>query len=99
MPDYYLFLYFEKNDKPLTLRELQDGVMKDFGWIDHRVSLESVEGSVENFSRWFIMNGYEISFVGKRDKIFEYFICNEIYDIYKIDIVLFDYGLPTLVND
>ena len=74
MPDYYLFLYFEKNDKPLTLRELQDGVMKDFGWIDHRVSLESVEGSVENLSRWFVMNGYEISFVGKRDKIFEYMV-------------------------
>ena len=74
MPDYYLFLYFEKNDKPLTLKELQDGVMKDFGWIDHRVSLEEVEGTVENFSRWFVMNGYEISFVGKRDKIFEYFV-------------------------
>ena len=74
MTEYYLFLYFEKNDKPLTLRELQDGVMKDFGWADHRVSLESVEGSVENLSRWFVMNGYEISFVGKRDKIFEYFV-------------------------
>ena len=40
MPDYYLFLYFEKNDKPLTLRELQDGVRKDFGWVDYRVSQE-----------------------------------------------------------
>lgn len=74
MPEYYLFLYFEKNDKSLTLRELQDGVMKDFGWADHRVSLESVEGTVESLSKWFIMNGYEISFVGKRDKMFEYMV-------------------------
>lgn len=74
MPDYYLFLYFEKNDKPLTLRELQDGVRKDFGWADHRVSLESVEGTVENFSKWFAMNGYEISFVGKRDEMFELYV-------------------------
>ena len=74
MPDYYLFLYFEKNDKPLTLKELQEGVRKDFGWLDHRVSLESVEDTVESLSKWFVMNGYEISFVGKRDKIFEYFV-------------------------
>lgn len=74
MPEYYLFLYFEKNDKPLTLRELQDGVRKDFGWTDHRVSLESVEGTVESLSKWFVMNGYEISFVGKRDEMFELYV-------------------------
>lgn len=45
------------------------------------------------------MSGYAFSPFSVADKIFEYFICNEIYDIYKIDIVLFDYGLPTLVND
>lgn len=45
------------------------------------------------------MSGYTFSPFSVADKIFEYFICNEIYDIYKIDIVLFDYGLPTLVND
>ena len=74
MPDYYLFLYFEKNDKPLTLRELQEGVDKDFGWIDYRVSHEYVYLVVENFSQWFAMNGYEISFVGKRDDMFELYV-------------------------
>ena len=74
MPDYYLFLYFEKNDKPLTLRELQDGVMKDFGWIDYRVSHEYVDDTVKRYPSWFVMNGYEISFVGKRDKMFEFFV-------------------------
>lgn len=74
MPDYYLFLYFEKNDKPLTLRELQDGVRKDFGWVDYRVSRECVYLAVESLSSWFAMNGYEISFVGKRDKMFELYV-------------------------
>lgn len=45
------------------------------------------------------MSGYAFSPFSQVDKIFEYFICNEIYDIYRIDIVLFDYGLPTLIND
>lgn len=45
------------------------------------------------------MSGYAFSPFSSVDKIFEYFIRNEIYDIYRIDIVLFDYGLPTLVND
>lgn len=74
MPDYYLFLYFEKNDKPLTLGELQDGVMKDFGWTDYRVSHEYVDDAVKNYSSWFAMNGYEISFVGKRDEMFELYV-------------------------
>lgn len=45
------------------------------------------------------MSGYAFSPFSQVDKIFEYFIRNEMYDIYKIDIVLFDYGLPTLIND
>lgn len=45
------------------------------------------------------MSGYAFSPFSTVDKIFEYFIRNSIYDIYRIDIVLFDYGLPTLVND
>ena len=45
------------------------------------------------------MSGYAFSPFSAVDKIFEYFIKNQIYDIYKIDIVLFDYGLPTLVNE
>ena len=45
------------------------------------------------------MSGYAFSPFSAVDKIFEYFIRNQIYDIYKIDIVLFDYGLPTLVNE
>ena len=45
------------------------------------------------------MSGYAFSPFSTIDKIFEYFIRNQIYDIYKIDIVLFDYGLPTLVNE
>jgi len=43
MPEYYLFLYFEKNDKPLTFRELQDGVMKDFEK-NYRKILDSHKG-------------------------------------------------------
>lgn len=74
MPEYYLFLYFEKNDKPLTLRELQEGVMKDFGWLDYRVSHEHVYVVVERLSSWFAMDGYEISFVGKRDEMFELYV-------------------------
>jgi O-acetyl-ADP-ribose deacetylase (regulator of RNase III)/transcriptional regulator with XRE-family HTH domain len=45
------------------------------------------------------MSGYAFSPFSQVDKIFEYFIRNKMYDIYRIDIVLFDYGLPTLVND
>lgn len=45
------------------------------------------------------MSGYAFSPFSSVDKIFEYFIRNGVYDIYKIDMVLFDYGLPTLVND
>lgn len=45
------------------------------------------------------MSEYAFSPFSQVDKIFEYFIRNKIYDIYRIDIVLFDYGLPTLVND
>ena len=75
MPEYYLFLYFEKNDKPLTVWELYDGVWKDFGWVDYRMSREYIEETVENLSRWFVMNDDgEISFVGKRDKMFEYHV-------------------------
>ena len=74
MPEYYLFLYFEKNDKPLTVWELHDGVWKDFGWVDYRVSREYIEDVVERYSSWFVMNDDEISFVGKRDKMFEYMV-------------------------
>ncbi len=45
------------------------------------------------------MSGYAFSPFSKVDKIFEYFISKKIYDIYQIDIVLFDYGLPTLANE
>lgn len=45
------------------------------------------------------MSGYAFSPFSQVDKVFEYFIRNKDYDIFKIDIVLFDYGLPTLVND
>jgi len=45
------------------------------------------------------MSGYAFSPFSMTDKIFEYFIRNRMYDIYQIDIVLFDYGLPTLVNE
>lgn len=45
------------------------------------------------------MSGYALSPFSEVDRIFEYFIRNKIYDIYRIDIMLFDCGLPTLVND
>lgn len=45
------------------------------------------------------MSGYALSPISPTDKIFTYFISQGIYDIYRIDIVLFDYGLPTLVNE
>ncbi len=45
------------------------------------------------------MSGYAFSPFSKEDKVFEYFIRNKNYDIFKLDIVLFDYGLPTLIND
>ena len=44
------------------------------------------------------MSGYAFSPSSSVDKIFQYFIHNKIYDIYRIDIILFDYGLPTLAN-
>ncbi|MBQ4260030.1 MAG: macro domain-containing protein [Lachnospiraceae bacterium] len=45
------------------------------------------------------MSGYAFSPLSQTDKVFAYFISKGIYDIYRIDIVLFDYGLPTVVND
>lgn len=45
------------------------------------------------------MSGYAFSPISQTDKVFAYFISKGIYDIYRIDIVLFDYGLPTVVND
>lgn len=45
------------------------------------------------------MSGYAFSPLSQTDKVFSYFISKGIYDIYRIDIVLFDYGLPTVVND
>ena len=45
------------------------------------------------------MSGYALSPFSQEDKIFEYFIRNRIYDIYRIDIMLFDCGLPTLITE
>lgn len=45
------------------------------------------------------MSGYAFSPFSKVDKVFEYFIRKEEYNILKIDIVLFDAGLLTLAND
>ena len=45
------------------------------------------------------MSGYALSPYSESDKIFEYFILNGIYDAYRIDMVLFDYNLPTLINE
>lgn len=45
------------------------------------------------------MSGYALSPFSATDKVFEYFIKNGIYDIYRIDIMLFDCGLPTLIQD
>ena len=45
------------------------------------------------------MSGYAFSPFAPTDRIFEYFIRNHMYDIYQIDIVLFDCGLPTLINE
>lgn len=45
------------------------------------------------------MSGYAFSPFSEVDKVFEYFIRNQIYDIYRIDIVLFDCGLPTLISE
>lgn len=43
-------------------------------------------------------SGYALSPCSKTDLIFEYFIMREDYDIYSIDIMLFDYGLPSLMD-
>lgn len=40
--------------------------------------------------------GYALSPVSQTDVIVEYFITKKNFDIYRINIVLFDYGLPTL---
>jgi len=40
--------------------------------------------------------GYAFSPYSKSDLIFEYYIKKGEYDIFTIDIALFDYGLPTL---
>lgn len=42
--------------------------------------------------------GYALSPISQRDKIVEYFILHEDYNVLKIDIVLFDYGLDSLSN-
>ena len=42
--------------------------------------------------------GYALSPVSQRDVIVEYFIRHEDYNVMKIDIVLFDYGLDPLSN-
>ena len=42
--------------------------------------------------------GYALSPISQRDKIVEYFILHEDYNVLKIDIVLFDYGLDPLSN-
>lgn len=43
-------------------------------------------------------SGYALSPCSKTDLIFEYFITRGDYDIYSIDIMLFDYGLPSLMD-
>ena len=42
--------------------------------------------------------GYALSPISQTDKIVEYFIEHEDYNVLKIDIVLFDYGLDPLSN-
>lgn len=42
--------------------------------------------------------GYALSSCDKRDVIFSFFIENEIYDIYEIDIALEKYDLPCFIN-
>lgn len=42
--------------------------------------------------------GYALSPISQTDKIVEYFIAHEDYNVLKIDIVLFDYGLDPLSN-
>ncbi len=44
------------------------------------------------------MAGYALSPISQTDKIVEYFIEHEDYNVLKIDIVLFDYGLDPLSN-
>ena len=40
--------------------------------------------------------GYALSPISQTDKVVEYFIRNEDYNVIKIDIVLFDFGLEPL---
>ena len=42
--------------------------------------------------------GYALSPISQTDTIVEYFIRNKDYNVIKIDIVLFDYGLEPLSN-
>lgn len=42
--------------------------------------------------------GYALSSCDKRDVIFSFFIEEEIYDMYEIDIALESYGLPCLIS-
>ena len=42
--------------------------------------------------------GYALSPISQTDTIVEYFIRNKDYNVLKIDIVLFDYGLEPLSN-
>ena len=42
--------------------------------------------------------GYALSPISQTDKVVEYFIKNEDYNVIKIDIVLFDFGLEPLSN-
>jgi len=42
--------------------------------------------------------GYAFSSFDKRDIIFSFFIENEIYDIYEIDIALEKYGLQIIIS-
>ena len=42
--------------------------------------------------------GYALSPISQTDKIIEYFITHKDYNMLKIDIVLFDYGLDPLSN-
>ena len=42
--------------------------------------------------------GYALSPISQTDKVVEYFIVKKIYNVIKIDMVLFDFGLERLVD-
>ena len=42
--------------------------------------------------------GYALSPISQTDAVVEYFIWHQDYNVIKIDIVLFDYGLEPLSN-